>query len=122
MNPECYIWLYRINMESVNKFFIFLLVILLPSISAWSQGSKRLKKEQKELEAQISTTKTLLEKSKKNTKLSLEEVQLIERQVEYRERLLRNINNQIRSSELKIEEKQGRIAELNAEIEKMKRQ
>lgn len=122
MSQECYIWLYQINMGSVNKFLLVFLIFLLPSISVWSQGSKRLKKEQKELEAQIATTKTLLEKSKKNTKLSLEEVQLIERQVNYRERLLRNINNQIRSSELKIEQKQGRIAELKAEIEQMKRQ
>jgi septal ring factor EnvC (AmiA/AmiB activator) len=90
--------------------------------NAWSQGSERLKKEQKELETQISTTKSLLEKSKKNTRLSLEEVQLIERQVNYREKLLRNINNQIRSSELKIEQKQGRIAKLEAEIEQLKRQ
>lgn len=122
MNVECYIWQYQTNMGSVNKVLFFLFLILIPLASAWSQGSERLKKEQKELEAQISTTKSLLEKSKKNTKLSLEEVQLIERQVEYRERLLRNINNQIRSSELKIEQKQGRIAKLEAEIEQLKRQ
>lgn len=106
----------------MNRLFLLLLLALLPSVAIWSQGSKRLKQEQQQLEEQIATTKTLLEKSKKNTKLSLEEVQLIERQVSYRERLLRNINNQIRSSELKIEEKQGRIAELNAEIAQMKRQ
>jgi septal ring factor EnvC (AmiA/AmiB activator) len=91
-------------------------------MTAWSQGSERLRKEQKELEARISTTKTLLEKSKKNTKLSLDELRLYERQVNDREQLLRNINNQIRSSELKIEQKQTRIAELQAEIEQLKGQ
>lgn len=111
-------------MKGVSK-FVFLLFIFLFAASSplWSQpGSQRLKNEQKALEKQIETTKTLLEKSKKNTRLSLEEVNLIERQVEYRERLLRNIDNQIRSSELKIEQKEGRIQELNAEIERLKKQ
>lgn len=105
--------------------FILLFTVLLFAVSSnlWAQpGSQRLKNEQKALEQQISTTKTLLEKSKKNTRLSLEEVNLIERQVEYREQLLRNIDNQIRSSELKIEQKEGRIQELNAEIERLKKQ
>jgi septal ring factor EnvC (AmiA/AmiB activator) len=97
-------------------------LIILPVLTTWSQGSERLRKEQKELEARINTTKSLLEKSKKNTKLSLDELRLYERQVNDREQLLRNINNQIRSSELKIEQKQTRIAELQAEIEQLKGQ
>ncbi len=111
-------------MKGVNRFILLvaLLFFAVPS-NLWAQpGSQRLKNEQKALEQQISTTKTLLEKSKKNTRLSLEEVNLIERQVEYREQLLRNIDNQIRSSELKIEQKEGRIQELNAEIERLKTQ
>jgi len=124
MIQEYYIYQFRINMKSVSKFLVFTFVILFSaSAPLWSQpGSQRLKNEQKALEQQISTTKTLLEKSQKNTLLSLEEVNLIERQVEYREKLLRNIDNQIRSSELKIEQKEGRIQELNAEIERLKKQ
>ncbi|WP_158276164.1 murein hydrolase activator EnvC family protein [Brumimicrobium oceani] len=108
----------------MNRNIILLFSILfITAAQLWAQpGSQRLKNEQKALEKQISTTKTLLEKSKKNTQLSLEEVNLIDRQVEYRERLLRNIDNQIRSSELKIEQKEGRIQELNAEIERLKKQ
>ena len=111
-------------MKGVNKIALLLLILLFAaSTPLWSQpGSQRLKSEQTALEKQIATTKSLLEKSKKNTRLSLEEVNLIERQVEYREQLLRNIDNQIRSSELKIEQKEGRIQELNAEIERLKKQ
>lgn len=110
-------------MKNVSKHIFILLLLFCFQLSSWSQtGSERLKKEQKALEKQIATTKSLLEKSKKNTNLSLEEVNLIDQQVKYRERLLRNINNQIRSSELKIEQKQGRIGELKAEIEKLKKQ
>src|SRR5690554_48595 len=111
-------------MRGVNKFaFLFFIILFVASTPLWSQpGSQRLKNEQTALEKQIATTKSLLEKSKKNTRLSLEEVNLIERQVEYRERLLRNIDNQIRSSELKIEQKETKIQELNAEIERLKKQ
>ncbi len=110
-------------MGSVSKILLTVLCVLTLGYESWSQtGSERLKKEQQALEKQISTTKNLLAKSRENTQLSLEEVNLIERQVQYRERLLQNINNQIRSSELKIEQKNGRIAELRAEIEQLKRQ
>lgn len=110
-------------MKNVSKHIFILLLLFCFQLSGWTQtGSERLKKEQKALEKQIATTKSLLEKSKKNTNLSLEEVNLIDQQVKYRERLLRNINNQIRSSELKIEQKQARINELKAEIEKLKKQ
>lgn len=124
MTQECYTYQFQANMKGVSKIlFLLLIVTSFMSTPLWSQpGSQRLKNEQKALEKQISTTKDLLEKSKKNTKLSLEEVNLIERQVQYREQLLRNIDNQIRSSELKIEQKEGRIQELNAEIERLKKQ
>ena len=124
MIQEYSIYQFRINMKSVSKLIVLLFVILFSaSTPLWSQpGSQRLKNEQKALEQQISTTRSLLGKSKKNTNLSLEEVHLIERQIEYREQLLRNIDNQIRSSELKIKQKEGRIQELNAEIDRLKKQ
>lgn len=107
-----------------NKFtFLLFLLFLAVSSTNWAQsGSQRLKNEQVKLEQQIATTKGLLEKSKKNTNLSLEEVNLIGQQVENRERLLQNIDNQIRSSELEIQQKESRIQELNAEIERLKKQ
>lgn len=111
-------------MRGVNKIFILLVTVLfITSAPVWGQtSSQRLKNEQKTLEKNIANTKALLETSKKNTQLSLEEVQLIDKELEYRELLLRNIDNQIRSSELKIKQKEGRIMELNAEIEQLKNQ
>ena len=110
-------------MKNVSKLILVFLMLFFGTYSTLAQtGSERLKKEQTALKEKINITKSLLQKSKKNTKTSLEEVRLIERQVEYRERLLRNINNQIRSSELKIKQKESKIAELNAEIERLKKQ
>lgn len=101
---------------------LFILVFVASNTILAQSGSQRLKNEQKKLEQQIATTKGLLEKSKKSTNLSLEELNLIGQQVENREQLLQNIDNQIRSSELEIEQKESRIQELNAEIERLKKQ
>src|SRR5690554_4537647 len=111
-------------MSIVNKIFVIIIALIFTvSTNMWAQNSSlRLKNEQKTLEQKIANTKSLLEKSRENTKVSLEEVRLIEKEVEYRELLLRNIDNQIRSSELKVKQKEGRIAELNAEIDQLKTQ
>jgi septal ring factor EnvC (AmiA/AmiB activator) len=105
----------------VNK-LIFILV-LLGCFSAYGQkGSERLKTEQKKLEKQIATTKTLFETSKQKAELSLEEVRLIDQQVKFREQLLTNIDNQIKAAELKIQQKRQRIHELEADIASLKKQ
>lgn len=110
-------------MKGVNKFITLLFFIGMMVASAWGQSSsQRLKNKQQDLEQKIAITKSLLEKSKENTELSLGKVRLIERQVQYQEQLLTNIDNQIRTSELKIKQKQGKIQELNAEITKLKEQ
>ena len=107
-----------------NRFVLFFFMVIFSISNAiYAQtGSQRLKNEQKKLEKQIATTKGLLEKSKKNTSLSLEELNLIDQQVDNREQLLQNIDNQIRSSELEIEQKESRIQELSAEIQRLKKQ
>lgn len=102
--------------------FCLLIPVMFTFLASGQKASDRLKKEQQRLEQQIATTKSLVEASRKNTKNSLEEVQLIEKQVRFREQLLSNIDNQIRASELKIEQKTQRISQLEAEVIKLKKQ
>lgn len=109
-------------MIAANKYFWMFILLLLSLSSLAQKGSERLKKEQAQLEKQIETTKTLVAESRKKTQLSLDEVQLIDQQVKYRERLLNNIDNQIRSSELKIKQKTKKIASLESDIETLKSQ
>ena len=109
-------------MIAANKYLWLFLFLLLSFGSLAQKTSERLKNEQKKLEKQIETTKTLVAESRKKTQLSLEEVQLIGQQVKYRERLLNNIDNQIRSSELKIKQKTKKISTLEADIETLKSQ
>jgi septal ring factor EnvC (AmiA/AmiB activator) len=105
----------------VNKFLVILFVLGCFSVQA-QKGSDRLKNEQKKLEKQIATTKSLFEASKQKADLSLEEVRLIDQQVKFREQLLTNIDNQIKAAELKIKQKRQRIEELENDIASLKKQ
>lgn len=112
-------------MIGVNKHLLILLgfmLLFLPSLFAQKKGSDRLKQEQKRLEQQLATTKSLLEASRKETENSFDEVRLLDQQIKTRERLLNNIDNQLRASDLKILQKQQNIQRLETEIETLKEQ
>lgn len=109
-------------MSVVIKCFLVFFFSSLALYSFAQKGSDRLKQEQLKLEKQIATTKSLVEASKKNTETSLSEVQLIDKEVKYREQLLNNIDNQIRASELKMKQKNQRIYQLENEVELLKSQ
>ncbi len=107
-------------MRNVSK---FLLVFLFFTFGVNAQStSEKLKREQARLERKIADTKLLLSKSKSNTEASLNELKMIENQIAYREQLLKNYDNQIRSAELNIAKKGQEIEELYAKIERLKEQ
>jgi murein hydrolase activator len=101
-----------------------LFILLLTSTGfAWSQKkSDQLQAEQNKLEKKLSTTKSLLDKVKKGTESSLNELKLIENQVKNRELLVRNFDNQIRSAELTISSKGSQIKELQKRLVRLKEQ
>lgn len=101
-----------------------LLALLLMSTSlVWSQKkSDQLQAEQNKLEKKLSTTKSLLDKVKKGTESSINELKLIENQVKNRELLVRNFDNQIRSAELTISSKGEQIKELQTRLVRLKEQ
>ena len=101
-----------------------LFILLLTSTGfVWSQKkSDQLQAEQNKLEKKLSTTKSLLDKVKKGTQSSLNELKLIENQVKNRELLVRNFDNQIRSAELTISSKDNQIKELQKRLVRLKEQ
>lgn len=102
---------------------INLIAILLVAFAGFGQKtSEKLKAEQERLEAKISNTKMLLQKSQSQTMNSLQELQVLQSQIKFREQLLRNYDNQIRSAELKIQDKEGQISGLQEKIKEMKLQ
>ncbi len=107
---------------AVLKNSLFILLLLCTSIT-WSQKkSDQLQAEQNKLEKKLSTTKSLLDKVKKGTETSLNELKLIENQVKNRELLVRNFDNQIRSAELTISSKGEQIKELQKRLVLLKEQ
>ncbi|AEA43623.1 murein hydrolase activator EnvC family protein [Fluviicola taffensis] len=109
-----------VNAVLKNSLFVILLFV---GSTLWAQKkSDQLQAEQNKLEKKLSTTKSLLDKVKKGTESSLNELKLIENQVKNRELLVRNFDNQIRSAELTISSKGEQIKELESRLIRLKEQ
>lgn len=106
---------------ALNK---FILIGLLSCLSGqlFGQSTDKLQKEQDKLEKNISSTKSLLEKSKTKTKTSLNDLRVIQNQIEFRERLLKNYDDQIRGAELTVQQKEKQIGDLRAKVDQLKGQ
>jgi len=102
-----------------NLLFKFIFCSILSFSSFAQKSTDKLKKEQELLEKSILKTKNLLNKTKINTNATLNELKLIDQQVKVREELLLNFDNQIRSAELKIEQKNKQIIEIEEKLNKL---
>ena len=107
-------------MSHVSKLLIIGMLLCVGNVGA--QSADKLKKEQARLEKNISSTQSLLAKSKTKTKASLNDLRVIQNQIEYRERLLKNYDNQIRGAELTVLQKEKQIVELREKVTKLKAQ
>ena len=107
-------------MKHVSNFLVVLMLLCMGNVHA--QSADKLKKEQERLEKNISSTQSLLAKSKTKTKASLNDLRVIQNQIEYRERLLKNYDNQIRGAELTVQEKEKQITELKEKVKQLKAQ
>ncbi|MDG1347729.1 MAG: peptidoglycan DD-metalloendopeptidase family protein [Crocinitomicaceae bacterium] len=85
-------------------------------------SSKKLRKEQDILEQKLKNTQLLLTKTKGDKAASLNELQIINNQVRFREELVRNFDRQVRGADLSMREKREQIRELNKKVERLKKQ
>ena len=110
-------------MSNVNsRIILFSLFCFAFTLVKAQSSSSKLKKEQERLEAKISDTKSLLNKTKNNTEASLSELKLIESQIKFREELVANFDSQIRAADKEVSKKQEDIVELRLKLEEMKEQ
>ena len=107
-------------MSHVSK--ILVVGMLVCAGNLFAQSADKLKKEQERLEKNISSTESLLAKTKTKTKASLNDLRVIQNQIEYRERLLKNYDNQIRGAELTVQQKEKQIIELREKVTQLKAQ
>ena len=112
-------------MKNVNNplyWFLFCLCFVTNHNLFAQTTSQKLKKEQDRLEAKISDTRSLLDKTKSVTEASLNELKIIDNQIKFREELLNNFDSQIKGADLQVNKKETQIEELYKKLEKQKEQ
>jgi septal ring factor EnvC (AmiA/AmiB activator) len=108
-------------MKSVSKYLVLFLALISLNLNA-QNSSKKLRKEQDILEQKLKNTQLLLTKTKGDKAASLNELQIINNQVRFREELVRNFDRQVRGADLSMREKREQIRELNKKVERLKKQ
>ena len=106
-------------MKSVSNIGLVFLLIF-PFTTAAQSTSEKLKSEQKRLEKKITNTKSLLNKTRSIKEKSLSELQLIENQIQFREQLVYNFDNQVRGAEMKMAQKDTEIKELHTRMKRLR--
>ncbi len=109
-------------MVSVNNLsFRATLSFLLISCAIFSQKqSDKLKREKENLEQSITNQKSLLSQNKATTKSTFQQLQLLETQLETRNAIIENVDNQIRVAELKIDQRSREIDRLSERQTRLK--
>lgn len=109
-------------MSRVLKYgFFFAFCILQVTLYAQKESDK-LRQQQKDLEKKIAFTKNLLGSTQNTKSSTLAELNLVNRQIEYRQALINNINNQLNQIERDINQSSEEINILGKRIKKLKAQ
>lgn len=82
--------------------------------------SEELKKQEREIQKKIESTKTLIQAKKNDQKLTVAELAIINRQIAYREELIGNLNFQMRQLEQEIVESKKIISSLESDLQRLK--
>src|ERR1043165_6331839 len=104
----------------------FLLLILcsallnIAPLSAQKQTKKDLEKKKQQLQKEIDNTNALLAETKKNKKLSLNQLVMLNKKISAREELIATINNEIAVLNKQIRENNESINGLQKDLTKLK--
>lgn len=104
-------------------FFVFLLCFALFNASsgyAQKQTKKDLEKKKQQLQKEIENTNQLLAETKKNKKLSLNQLVMLNKKISVREELISTINNEIAVLNRQIKENNESINGLQKDLTKLK--
>lgn len=98
--------------------FLFFLLFSVGAINA--QTLSDLQKQRKKTEESIALTNKMLKKNNQSKNQELSNIKLLSRKISYREKLITDIDNEIRELERIIAEKETTIASYSTDLEKMK--
>ena len=94
-----------------------LVLVLAP---AQGQNRKELEKKRESLDRQIRTTTALIDQARKEQRVTQQQLQLLESQIDAREQLIRAMNGELRQVDSKIQEDQAMVISLKEDLEKLK--
>ncbi len=101
----------------IRQIFIILLFAVVSgnsAVFAQSKNSSQLKKDKQKIENEIAQTQKLLKKTEKNQKASLQQIAVLRKQIDNREKLIAALNQEI----LQMEEQQALNQELIQSLQK----
>lgn len=90
-------------------------LLLAPACVA-GQNKKELQKQRDDLNKKIETTKKLINQSESEQKNTLNQIQVIQQQIKFREDLLKNIQQDISGIESEIGRREAAIAALSEQV------
>ncbi|MGE0560192.1 MAG: murein hydrolase activator EnvC [Flavobacteriales bacterium] len=112
-------------MSKFNKIYVFLMMMMLvfsASETAVAQNKNELEAKKKELQKEISLTNKLLNETKKNKELTLDELLKLKTKINLRVELISAIDNEIRFVNKQISRNQDVILSLQKDLEKLKQE
>ena len=107
--------------------FMVLLFLVLASSPAYCQKTKGKSKQQLQteintLQKEISTANQLLKKTKKDREMTLNEVNLLDKKIKQREKVIKAYNEQIALLDEEIHQGQNNIKTLNSDLSKLQKE
>lgn len=93
-----------------------MLPLLLLLASAHAQSKKELEKKRDALDKQIRTTTALIEQARKEQRVTQEQLQLLESQIEARSALIRTMDGEVRRVDQRISEDEELVASLREDL------
>ncbi|MCL4856236.1 MAG: peptidase M23, partial [Flavobacteriales bacterium] len=112
-------------MSKFNKYlpvFVVLMLFSITSSTSFAQNKKDLENKKKELQKEISLTNKLLNETKKNKELTLDELVKLKSKITARQELISTIHQGIKLVNKQISETQQNITSLQNELEKLKQE
>ena len=105
----------------MKKAIIFIFLILAcTSFVVLGQSSSQLKKDKQKIEKEIANTQSLLKKTEKNQKASLQQIAVLRQQISNREKLITTLNGEIMQMEETQEQNEKEILTLQKKLTYMK--
>ncbi len=103
-----------IYIKQIFLIIVFALISGNSAVYAQSKNSSQLKKDKQKIENEIAQTQKLLKKTEKNQKASLQQIAVLRKQIDNREKLIAALNQEI----LQMEEQQALNQELIQSLQK----